>query len=68
MNALFVNPQDYEPFLTRNGGRQPVFVNCKGFVMRLEQLGEMPVGELGASSMQKEMMRVDKIERMQIKH
>ena len=67
-NNLYLNTVDYNKFLQQNGNRQPVFGKMKGFVLKLEALDcpDIPQGHYGSSGLQKEMMRVSKIESVDI--
>ena len=59
---MFVNPVDYKQFYKENGSREPVYVEVKNFVLRLESLDAIGVGEFGASALQKDAMRISKID------
>ena len=61
-NCLFLSTKDYGALLDTAGGRQPLFVKAKGLVLRVEPLNAMRISEIGASAMQKEAMRVSKID------
>lgn len=64
-NAIFVNPADFDKLdLYRYSNRY--FVQIKQFVLELKRLPEIPVGEFAASSLQKDMLRISKIDSVQI--
>jgi len=66
MNSMFLHPQDYNNFLRQNNNRQPVYVKAKGMVLRLEPLDGIVAGEFGASALQKEAMRISKIDKLRL--
>ena len=57
---------DYQFYLSANGDRKPVYVRAKTLIMRLEQLEEIEAGTFGASALQKEAMRISKIDTLRI--
>ena len=61
-NCLFLANKDYSAMLNTAGGGKPLFVKAKGLIMRVEPLNAMRISEIGASAMQKEAMRVSKID------
>ena len=63
-----MNPVDYQGFLQQNGSRKPVYVKAKTLVLRLEPLDGITQGEIGASALQKEAMRVSKIDTIRVEH
>jgi len=65
-NMLFVHPQDYNTFFEQNGRRDPVYVEVKNHVLRLAALDSIGVGEFGASALQKEAMKISKIDTIRI--
>jgi vesicle-fusing ATPase len=65
-NMLFVHPQDFKEFLAQNGNREPVYVEVKNHVLRLAPLDSIGIGEFGASALQKEAMRISKIDTIKI--
>ena len=65
-NMLYLHPNDFDVFFKQNGSRQPVFVKCKQMVMRLAADDRINVGELGCSSLQKEFLRLSKIDDINI--
>lgn len=67
-NCLFLNPADYSVYLQQNGSRKPVYVKVKTLVLRLEPLEGITQGEVGASALQKEAMRVSKIDTIRVEH
>ena len=48
---MYLNPQDYYVFLEQNGGRSPVYVKAKTFILKLEPLEGINIGEFGASAL-----------------
>lgn len=65
-NMLFVHPDAFKNFFSQNGNREPVFVEVKNFVLRLAPLDSIGVGEFGASSLQKDAMKISKIDTIKI--
>ena len=65
-NNIYLSPQDYNEMLQMAGGRKPLFGRIKGLVLRIEPLADMRRTEIGASAMQKEAMRVSKIDTITI--
>lgn len=65
-NMLFMNPEDFQYYLQHNGNRKPVFVKVKTMILRLEALDSINVGEVAASSIQKEAMRISKIDNIRV--
>ena len=46
----------------------PIYVKAKGMVLRLEPLEGINKGEFGASALQKESMRISKIDKLRIEN
>ena len=65
-NCLFLNPADYQGYFEANGGRFPVYVKAKSMVLRLEKLEDIQAGSFGASALQKEAMRISKIDTLRV--
>lgn len=63
---MYLNPADYQIYLEANGGRAPVYVKAKAMILRLEKLDEIAPGSFGASALQKEAMRISKIDTLRI--
>ena len=61
-NLLYLNPEDFNYFFKLNGDRQPVYVKCKKMVLRLHADDRIAVGEVAPNSLQKEALRLSKIE------
>jgi hypothetical protein len=62
-NAIFLNPADYARF---SSSKRICFVMIKAFVLELQPLQEIPEGEFAASSLQKDMLRISKIDSVMI--
>jgi len=58
-NAVFLNPSDYQKFSNSN---RTCFVQIKQFILELKPLSDIPEGEFAASSLQKDMLRISKID------
>ena len=58
-NAIFVNPQDYSKF---SKSQRRCFVTIKQFVFELCASDLMQEGTFGASALQKDMLRISKID------
>ena len=67
-NCMFLNPMDYNFYLEKNHNREPIYVKAKGMILRLESLDAINRGEFGASAMQKEAMRISKIDMLRIEN
>lgn len=65
-NNLFVHPSAYKGFFAQNGNREPIYVEVKNFVLLLEKLETLEAMEFGASALQKEAMRISKIDTIRI--
>ena len=65
-NLLFVHPSAYKGFFAQNGNREPIYVEVKNFVLRLAPLDTLDAQEFGASALQKEAMRISKIDTIRI--
>lgn len=65
-NMLFVHPSAFKVFQQQNGNRTPIFVEVKNFVLRLAPLDSIGAQEFGASALQKEAMRISKIDTIKI--
>lgn len=66
MNSLFLHPRDFQYFKQQNDGQEPVFVKAKNFVMELESLSGIELGQIGAGACQKETLRLSKIDNLRI--
>ena len=60
-NMIYVSQQAYGQFVEESG-KEPVYVKVKNFVLRLSQLHTLGPKEFAASSLQKEAMRIAKID------
>jgi hypothetical protein len=61
-NLLFLNPVDFNYFFQLNGDRQPVYVKCNKMILRLHADDRIAVGEVAPNSLQKESLRLSKID------
>ena len=53
-------------FLQQNDMRTPVYVKAKTLILKLEPLEGIEVGEFGASALQKEALRISKIDTLRL--
>ena len=60
-NTIYVSPSDFKAFQAENG-KDEVFVKIKNFVMKLDALHTLAPNEFAASALQKEAMKISKID------
>jgi|LauGreDrversion4_2_1035121.scaffolds.fasta_scaffold1975197_1 hypothetical protein len=58
-NAIFVSPSDYQKY---SKSSRKCFVQIKQFIFELLPTDQMPDGQFGASALQKDMLRISKID------
>ena len=60
-NTIYIGQNDYRMFVEEIG-KEPVYVKVKNFVMLLDQLHSLAPREFALSSLQKEAMKISKID------
>ena len=49
------------------GGKEPLFVDLKGFILRASQLEKLGDGQAGLNSFQREMAQISKLDTFEVK-
>ena len=68
-NILYLSRQDYATLRQASGlqAHQSSYVKAKSMVLKVDQLAELEAGTYGASSLQKEALRLSKIDNLVIR-
>lgn len=62
-----MNPIIYDQFLMQQGGKKPLFLDIKGFVLTAASLETITDDSVGVSSFQRDMMMISKLDELELK-
>ena len=67
---VYLNPADFETLRAKSPHAsktaKDIIVKIKGFFLKAEALGDIPVGHFGANGVHKEMMEIGKLDQVPI--